>query len=101
MPVMIHATRYFPLSMSTLLTEYNNSNLATKVVSVFEQPKYTQAGLSVIFPRKPEIRRLARELEDALLGQYNPPTVLGVPDELQAEVPRLIFQSTHGFSQLT
>ncbi len=70
------------------------------MVLVFEQPKYTQGGFSIIFPRKPDIRRLANTLEDVLKGQYHQPTILGVPDDLEPEIPRLIFGSTHGYSQL-
>ncbi|MCC6453335.1 MAG: hypothetical protein IT328_00180 [Caldilineaceae bacterium] len=67
---------------------------------MFAEPKFAQGGFSIIFPRKPEIRRLANKLEDVLKGQYNQPTILGVPDDFEPEVPRLIFSSTHGFSQV-
>lgn len=67
---------------------------------MFAQPKYIQAGISIIFPRKSDIRRSAGDLENALTGEFNPPTVIGVPDEMQSEVPRMVFESPNGYSQL-
>jgi hypothetical protein len=68
------------------------------------QPRYTQNSFSIAFPRYPNIRRRANDFEDFLKkrfqGHYGQPQVIPVPDELDPEVPRLIFGSRHGFSQI-
>jgi hypothetical protein len=50
------------------------------------------------------IRRLANDFEDILkdrfAGHYGQPQVISVPDDLDPEVPRMIFGSKHGFSQI-
>ncbi len=71
---------------------------------MFTTCRYVQNSFSVSFRRYPEIRRLSNEFEDSLKehfkGHYSQPQVIPVPDELDPEVPRLIFGSIHGFSQI-
>jgi hypothetical protein len=67
---------------------------------MFEQPRYIQNSFSVLFPRQKEIRRRANEFEDMLKKQYFQPQIIPVPDDLDPEVPRMIFGSEHGFSQI-
>lgn len=71
---------------------------------MFEKARYIHNSFSISFPRRLDIRRKANEFEDALAkiggGHYRQPHVIPVPDELDPEVPRLIFGSTHGFSQI-
>lgn len=64
------------------------------------QAKYVQNSINVVFPREPQIRRLANEFEDMLKGKYFQPQIVPVPDEFDPEVPRMIFGSLHGFSQI-
>ena len=67
---------------------------------MFEQPKYTQNSFNILFPRQKEIRRKANEFEDMLKMQYFQPQIVPVPDDMDPEVPRIIFGSEHGFSQI-
>jgi hypothetical protein len=71
---------------------------------MFEAISYTQNSFSIAFPRYPLIRRQANEFEDLLKGRfaghYGQPQVISVPDDLDPEVPRMIFGSKHGFSQI-
>jgi len=71
---------------------------------MFQRTRYLRNSFSLTFPRQPDIRRKANDFEDALKeklqGHYSQPQVIAVPDELDAEVPRLIFASRHGFSQI-
>ncbi len=67
---------------------------------MFEPPKFIQNGFSVIFPRQPLIRRLANAFEDRLKGLYVQPQIISVPDDLDPEVPRMVFGSKHGYSQI-
>jgi len=71
---------------------------------MFEIEKYIQSSFSITFPRYPGIRRRANEFEDILkerfAGNYSQTKVISVPDDLDPEVPRLVFGSKHGFSQI-
>ena len=71
---------------------------------MFESPRYIQNSFSVTMERQVDIRRRANDFEDLLKektgGHYGQPQVVPVPDELDPEVPRLIFGSRHGFSQI-
>lgn len=71
---------------------------------MFESPRYIQNSFSVTMDRQLDIRRRANDFEDLLKekteGHYGQPQVVPVPDELDPEVPRLIFGSRHGFSQI-
>ena len=71
---------------------------------MFQRTLYLRNSFSLTFPRQPDIRRKANDFEDVLRerlqGHYSQPQVIAVPDELDAEVPRLVFASRHGFSQI-
>ncbi|MCX5974902.1 MAG: hypothetical protein NTU59_09620 [Coprothermobacterota bacterium] len=67
---------------------------------MFEEPRFIQNSLSIVFPREMQIRRRANDFEDLLKGTYAQPQTIPVPDELDPEVPRLIFGSVHGYSQI-
>lgn len=71
---------------------------------MFEEPKYIQNSFSVSFERCADVRRRVNAMEDLLRAQYTghfgQPQVIPVPDELDPEVPRVIFGSQHGFSQI-
>ena len=62
--------------------------------------RYMQNSLAVAFTRQAAIRRAANGFEDALRDQYGQPNVLAIPDELDPEIPRIIFSSKHGSSQI-
>jgi hypothetical protein len=67
---------------------------------MFSEPRFTRNSFSVIFSRQGTIRRLANEFEGRLKGQYFQPQIIPVPDEMDPEVPRIIFDSEHGYSQI-
>lgn len=67
---------------------------------MFKEPRYIQSSFNLIFPRQPEIRRKANEFEDRLRDMYFQPQIIPVPDNLDQEIPRMIFGSEHGFSQI-
>jgi len=71
---------------------------------MFEPPRYVLNGFSISFPRQVDIRRKANGFEDLLNaklpGYYSQPQVISVPDDLDPEIPRMIFGSQHGFSQI-
>jgi hypothetical protein len=68
--------------------------------TVFAEPVFVANSLNVIFPRAAKIRRRVNEFEDRLDGLYGQPQTVPVPDELDPQVPRLVFQSLGGHSQL-
>lgn len=67
---------------------------------MFEEPRYIGNSFNVTFSRQPAIRRMANDFEDKLEGQYFQPQIIPVPDDLDPNVPRMIFGSRHGFSQI-
>lgn len=71
---------------------------------MFDQARYIQNSFSITFNRYRAIRRKANEFEDLLNsrfnGHYSQPQVIPIPDELDPEMPRMIFGSKHGFSQI-
>ncbi len=67
---------------------------------MFEEPRYIGNSFNVTFSRQPAIRRMANDFEDKLEGQYFQPQIIPVPDDLDPNVPRMIFGSKHGFSQI-
>lgn len=60
-----------------------------------------QSGFSVSFPKRVDIRRHVNEFEDALALAYAQPQALPVPDELEPAVPRVVFPSKNGHSQVS
>jgi len=71
---------------------------------MFEQARFIENSFSVSFNRQLDIRRKSNDIEDMLksklAGHYSQPQIIPIPDELDPEVPRLIFGSTHGYSQI-
>jgi len=67
---------------------------------MFDSQRYIQNSFNVVFPRQPSIRRLANEFEDKLKCSYAQPQIVPIPDDLDPEVPRMIFGSQHGYSQI-
>ena len=71
---------------------------------MFEQPRFIENSFSISFNRQLDIRRKSNDIEDLLksrlAGHYSQPQVIPIPDELDPQVPRLIFGSTHGYSQI-
>lgn len=67
---------------------------------MFEKPKFVQNSFSVAFLRQPQIRRRVNDFEDALAGRYGQPQQFPVPDELDPNVPRIVFGSLGGHSQV-
>lgn len=71
---------------------------------MFEEPRYVENSFSITFQRDSAVRRKANKFEDLLRegfeGHYGQPQVIPIPDDLDPEVPRLIFGSRHGFSQI-
>jgi hypothetical protein len=67
---------------------------------MFDKAKYIQNSFNIFFSRQLEIRRRANDLEDKLKGLYFQPHIVPVPDDLDPEVPRMLFGSEHGFSQI-
>jgi hypothetical protein len=67
---------------------------------VFDLPQYIQNGFNIFFQRQPSIRRRADDFETILEATYNPPLVLPIPDDQDPEIPRLVFSSKTGYSQI-
>lgn len=67
---------------------------------VFNEPVFAANSLNVVFPRAPQIRRLSNAFEDRLASRYGQPQSIPVPDNLDPQVPRIVFQSTGGHSQI-
>jgi len=68
---------------------------------VFQRPKYLQNSFSVLFSRKPSIRRNVFEFETRLDNLYiKPPQIISIPDEVNPEMPRIIFTSKSMHSQI-
>lgn len=68
------------------------------------KPLLVQHSVSLTLKRNPAIRRRVNEIEDLVKerseGRFAMPQVIPIPDELDPSVPRLIFVSKAGFSQL-
>lgn len=73
---------------------------------MFQSPRYIRNSFSISFPRQIKIRRRANDFEDYLGAanrlddRYFHPQVLPIPDDFDPEIPRIIFGSEHGFSQI-
>jgi len=70
------------------------------VVPIFDEPRFITNNFSVHIPRNTDVRRAEDRFESVLTGHYGPANVTPVPDEMDPIIPRLIFSSTHGFSQI-
>lgn len=67
---------------------------------MFLTPRYIKNSFAVIFPTQPGIRRMSNEFEDRLTDHYLQPHIFPVPDEMDPELPRMVFGSKHGNSQV-
>jgi hypothetical protein len=67
---------------------------------VFQEPKYLQNSFSIVFSRKPSIRKNAFEFENKLKDLYIQPQIIGIPDDINPDMPRMVFTSKHGHSQI-
>jgi hypothetical protein len=67
---------------------------------MFQLTRYISNTFSIFFPRQMLIRRKANQFEDLLSNGYSPPQIIPVPDDMDPGVPRLLFTSKHGFSQI-
>ncbi len=67
---------------------------------MFEGYYVAQAILTSVFPRRSDIRQLAFQFEERLQDRFLPPTVLPLPDELEPEMPRILFGAKDGTGQL-
>ncbi|MDR0617038.1 MAG: hypothetical protein LBG29_09550 [Synergistaceae bacterium] len=70
-------------------------------------PIFVNNTFAITFEYKKNIRRYANIIEDSLKsdtslqgGGYNVPFITPIPDEIDPNAPRLIFNSLHGFSQI-
>lgn len=61
---------------------------------------FTESNFNVIFERQLKIRRRVNEFEDALQENYFQPKIIPIPDEIDPEIPRIAFDSKHGFSKI-
>lgn len=74
---------------------------------MFESLKYIESTFSIVFPRQEHIRRDANKIEDKLNSlkneniNYSQPQIIPIPDEMDPRIPRIIFGSKHGYSQIT
>ena len=69
---------------------------------MFQDALLTGHSLVLFFLRKPDVRRDINIIEDILKynSHYKQPSVVSVPDDLDPNIPRVIFESNHGFSQI-
>lgn len=75
---------------------------------MFELARTENTILTLSFKRREKVRRDANTIEDFLADYakthsetiYGPPQILPVPDEFDPRVPRIVFGSSHGYSQL-
>lgn len=58
-------------------------------------------NVSLKFPYKDRIKRLANEVEDIFSNLYLQPTVLPVPDEIEPMIPRITLNSKNGHSTIS
>jgi len=67
---------------------------------MFDKSRVIQAGYTVIFPRLTDIQSRTTAFDSLLKEQYQQVVKLPVPEELPAEMPRLLYTSLHGHSQI-
>ncbi|SRR5579883_589255 len=67
---------------------------------MFQKPKYLQNSFSLVVPRKPFIRRKVFDFEKKLENLYNQPQITNIPDEMNPDIPRMVFTSKDGHSQI-
>jgi hypothetical protein len=67
---------------------------------MFEDCYVAQAILTSVIPRRTDIRRYVLQFEERLQERFLPPHLLPFPDELEPEVPRILFGTKDGAGQL-
>lgn len=67
---------------------------------MFDTPKYIDNTFNIFFQRQENIRRKANVFETALKDKYVTPLILPIPDDQEPEIPRIVFTSKNGFSQI-
>ena|GEM_PF-544602 len=67
---------------------------------LLKEPLFVQNSFSVVFARQQDIRKRVNSFEDVLSSSYKQPQILNIPDDFQPEIPRITFNSTHGYSQI-
>lgn len=73
---------------------------------MFESLKYIESTFSIVFPRQERIRRDSNKIEEKLDSlkseniNYAQPQIIPIPDEMDPRIPRIIFGSQHGYSQI-
>lgn len=66
----------------------------------FGRPRFIRNTFSLNIDRRSDVRRFAERFEAVLGGDYGVAQVTPIPDQMEPLLPRLIFSSTHGFSQI-
>ncbi len=64
------------------------------------EDKFIQNNFSFIFPRNIGIRKMANEIEEILSEYYMPPQITGIPDDMDPNLPRIIFTSKNNHSRI-
>jgi hypothetical protein len=90
-------TLYKLTILSILDSLYRQKFGGQKVNSI---KKYISNSFSITFPRQERIRRQANSFEDKLKERYPTIQILPIPDNLDPKIPRIVFESEHGFSQI-
>ncbi len=68
---------------------------------MFRPPVYVRSSFALNFAQQVDIRRRANDFEDILRGKgYIQPQIIPVPDNLDPEIPRMIFASQDTFSHI-
>lgn len=67
---------------------------------MFQKPKYLQNSFNLVFDRKQSIRKNSFEFEKELEDLYTQPEIINIPDDINPDMPRIVFNSKHGHSQI-
>jgi len=61
---------------------------------------YKTCGINITFNRIEKIKKVFIDNSSVFVG-YNEPSILPIPDDAPRDIPRIIMQSEHGYSQIT
>ncbi|SDE61577.1 hypothetical protein SAMN05661003_11937 [Desulfuromonas thiophila] len=67
----------------------------------FSDPQFVSSKIFLIYERHVMVRKSLFTLEEKFEGAFLAPEILPIPDEAPAEIPRGIFRSKHGYSNLS
>lgn len=67
---------------------------------MFDPPIFMQSTYVISFLPITNIRRRVMELEDIFEARYSQAQLFPIPDNFDADVPRIVFTSKHGYSQV-